>query len=70
MSVFKAIYYRHHGKKTEDFETLQDALNFLEHGADYNELSAFAILWDGKITWVNDFYSMDIIELECKEFLS
>jgi hypothetical protein len=65
MSVFKAVYFRHHTTQSEDFDTLQDALEFLEQGSDRNELSRLCVLWDGKISWVASFYGEAVAREEC-----
>jgi hypothetical protein len=70
MSVFKAVYYRYHTLKHEDFESFQEAMVFLDDGSDRNELSRLCIIWNGEISWVNNFYDLDWIKKECKEFLT
>lgn len=65
MSVFKAVYFRYHSTQSEDFDSLQDALAFLNDGSERNELSELCVLWDGKISWVSSFWGEDVAKEEC-----
>lgn len=71
MNKFIALYFRYHSLKGDEFSSLQEAMEFLENGSDYNELQRVCILWDGKVTWINtiSYTEAEVAEL-VKEYMS
>lgn len=66
----KAVYYRHHAKRCEEFSSLQAAIEFLQEGGDDNSLCAVAIIWEGKVIRKSSLETQESAEAECKEFMN
>lgn len=65
-----AVYYRHFLKRSEEFDSLQDAIAYLEDGGDRNELYAIAVIWEGRVIKQTSIETQEQVEAQCKEYMN
>lgn len=54
MKKYIAFYWQHFCAETEEFETLQEAIRFLEYGSDYGELYSVGVFLEDKLYWTDN----------------
>lgn len=61
---YQACYWQHFSPKKDEYDNLQDAINFLTYGSDYGYLYAIGIFLDGKLFWREQYGITDDNKLQ------
>lgn len=57
--TYISLVYRHYSSDTEEHDTLEDAIKFIENGEDYGHWFGVAVIHENKMVWFNDFITKE-----------